>query len=668
MVAAGEAGQHHESGGAEWRVTVAEAPEAEVEHENAKGARRGCCCAPAEAAWVLWWLAAPWKWVARCGRTAWKVGADDPRRVVHGFKVALARTLCSAFYYVRPLYVFTGQTAMWAVLTVVVVFEYTVGGCMYKGLNRAMATVAGGALALGVHWVADKSGDDAEPFVLTASLFVLAAAASFSRFIPTLKARFDYGVTIFILTYSLVAVSGYRVDTLVTMAQQRLITIAIGAFICFAVCTLVFPVWAGQELHVLVARNMDKLAAAIEACGDDYFSSAEHAGGGGDAATALSEKARGYRAVLNAKASEDSLANLARWEPGHGKFGFRHPYGQYQNVGAAMRCCAYCIDALAACVGAGGQAPAHVKRHLAGACVALSQHCAAVLREASGSVTSMTRSGRLALVVGDMNAAAQDLRNALRCLAEILDDDEEEEAASSEAEQHEHNTAPPPPPPLIEALPLFTAASLLLEISTRAEGVVAAVDALGTTAKFKKAAHAAPPAATTLDAEAAMPVPNSNAIAADEAHGNATAGEHDKKETAEQTTTTSASTVGQQQEARDQVGQLVKLLMRRRSTKKWARGEPKVGPCPRPPLDFPPVHAPSPRSRSTELAGHPPVVPSPRHRSMDLASHGLALPSSRHRSMDLASHGPVLPSPRNRSMDFTAHAPSPRNRSILGMA
>ncbi|EEE65634.1 hypothetical protein OsJ_21203 [Oryza sativa Japonica Group] len=645
MVAAGEAGQHHESGGAEWRVTVAEAPEAEVEHENAKGARRGCCCAPAAAAWVLWWLAAPWKWVARFGRTAWKVGADDPRRVVHGFK-----------------------TAMWAVLTVVVVFEYTVGGCMYKGLNRAMATVAGGALALGVHWVADKSGDDAEPFVLTASLFVLAAAASFSRFIPTLKARFDYGVTIFILTYSLVAVSGYRVDTLVTMAQQRLITIAIGAFICFAVCTLVFPVWAGQELHVLVARNMDKLAAAIEACVDDYFSSAEHAGGCGDAATALSEKARGYRAVLNAKASEDSLANLARWEPGHGKFGFRHPYGQYQNVGAAMRCCAYCIDALAACVGAGGQAPAHVKRHLAGACVALSQHCAAVLREASGSVTSMTRSGRLALVVGDMNAAAQDLRNELRCLAEILDDDEEEEAASSEAEQHEHNTAPPPPPPLIEALPLFTAASLLLEISTRAEGVVAAVDALGTTAKFKKADHAEPPATTTLDAEAAMPVPNSNAIAADEAHGNATAGEHDKKETAEQTTTTSASTVGQQQEARDQVGQLVKLLMRRRSTKKWARGEPKVGPCPRPPLDFPPVHAPSPRSRSTELAGHPPVVPSPRHRSMDLASHGLALPSSRHRSMDLASHGPVLPSPRNRSMDFTAHAPSPRNRSILGMA
>jgi hypothetical protein len=47
--------------------------------------------------------------------------------VVHGLKVALALTLCSVFYYVHPLYDFTGGNAMWAVLTVVVVFEYSVG-------------------------------------------------------------------------------------------------------------------------------------------------------------------------------------------------------------------------------------------------------------------------------------------------------------------------------------------------------------------------------------------------------------------------------------------------------------------------------------------------------------------------------------------------------------
>jgi hypothetical protein len=46
---------------------------------------------------------------------------------VHGLKVGLALTLVSVFYYSRPLYDGVGGAAMWAVLTVVVVFEYTVG-------------------------------------------------------------------------------------------------------------------------------------------------------------------------------------------------------------------------------------------------------------------------------------------------------------------------------------------------------------------------------------------------------------------------------------------------------------------------------------------------------------------------------------------------------------
>ncbi|GJX30591.1 11S globulin seed storage protein G3-like protein [Tanacetum coccineum] len=39
-------------------------------------------------------------------------------------------------------------------------------------------------------------------------------------------------------------------------------------------------------------------------------------------------------------------ANLARWEPAHGRFKFRHPWKQYLRVGALMRNCAYCIETL----------------------------------------------------------------------------------------------------------------------------------------------------------------------------------------------------------------------------------------------------------------------------------------------------------------------------------
>nr|CAB3468058.1 unnamed protein product [Digitaria exilis] len=635
---AGAAAVHHQNaddnvdGSDEWTVTV---PNAVVEHQNARGARRACCTpallvslfsrAAAPVRRMVAFAVAAWRWMllsaamARdravgLARTAWKIGADDPRKVAHGFKVALALTLCSVFYYVQPLYVFTGHNAMWAVLTVVVVFE-------------AMATLTGGALALGVQWIASKSGKELEPFILSGSLFLFASVATYSRFIPTMKARFDYGVTIFILTYTLVAVGGYRVDEVVFMAQQRLTTIAIGAMICFAVCALISPVWAGQQLHDQVARNMDKLAAAVESCVEDFFSEAAGVvdAGAGEmpARRALSEKSQGYRAVLNAKASEDSLANLARWEPAHGHFGFRrHPYPLYQKIGAAMRCCAYCVDALAASVGSETQAPAQVKKHLASASVTLSRHCAAVLREASGSNLALEQA-----------------------------------------------------PPLIEVLPLFTAASLLLEICTRAEGVVSAVDNLATMGRFKKADS---DEESALDVEAAVPVAMSATITVEvlqEAHDKVGV-EHDKTETADDQSSDKSP--------RDQVGEVIKVLTRRRSTKKRARGDTKLRP--KPPIEFV-VHAPSPRSsrsmeltghapfarsprhhhHSGELVGHPPVAPSPRNRSVDLANHGPVLPSPRNRPVDFTSHGPVLPSPRNRPMDFASNGsvlPSPRNRPV----
>ncbi|XP_062186022.1 aluminum-activated malate transporter 10-like [Phragmites australis] len=431
----------------EWRVTVPEGASAMGEHEAGRAARA-------------------WAWLVSCvltfrdkvlgfARRVWKIGADDPRRAVHGLKVGLALVLVSVFYYTRPLYDGVGGAAMWAVLTVVVVFEYTVGGCVYKGFNRAFATASAGVVALGVHWIASKSGDKFEPFICSGSVFLLAAMATFSRFIPTVKARFDYGVTIFILTYSLVAVSGYRVGALLAMAQQRISTVSIGIFICLAVCVLICPVWAGQELHRATVHNMEKLAGAVEACVEDYFAAAEVNN------RQPSAKADGYKCVLNSKASEDAQGNLARWEPAHGKFGFRHPYGQYRNVGAAMRHCAYCVEALSGCIrSAETQAPAHAKRHLADACTRVAAQCARVLREASSSVSTMTTSRSLDLAVAETKTAVQEVQANLRALPANL---------------------------LMDAAQLFTVTSLLINVSTRVEGVVDAVDTLASLAAFKAA-------------------------------------------------------------------------------------------------------------------------------------------------------------------------------------
>lgn len=91
-----------------------------------------------------------------------------------------------------------------------------------------------------------------------------AAGATFFRFYPKIKARYDYGVTIFILTFCLVAVSGFRVEELFEFAHQRLSTVLVGGAICMLISIFICPVWAGEDLHKLVASNIEKLANYLE--------------------------------------------------------------------------------------------------------------------------------------------------------------------------------------------------------------------------------------------------------------------------------------------------------------------------------------------------------------------------------------------------------------------
>lgn len=59
-----------------------------------------------------------------------KVGRDDPRRAIHSVKVGLSLTLVSLLYLLEPLFNGIGQNAIWAVMTVVVVLEFTAGNLL----------------------------------------------------------------------------------------------------------------------------------------------------------------------------------------------------------------------------------------------------------------------------------------------------------------------------------------------------------------------------------------------------------------------------------------------------------------------------------------------------------------------------------------------------------
>ncbi|KAF5734959.1 hypothetical protein HS088_TW15G00458 [Tripterygium wilfordii] len=396
------------------------------------------------------------KKVWRFLKKAWDLGVDDPRIFFHCLKVGIALSIVSLFYYMRPLYDGFGGNAMWAVMTVVVVFENNVGASVCKCLNRICGTSLAGSLAFCVHYLASKSGHKFEPFIVGTSVFLLASVATFSRFIPSVKARFDYGAMIFILTFSLVSLSGYRVDELLDMAHERISTIIVGTSLCILVSMLICPIWAGGELHALINRNMDKLANSLEGCTGEFFKSN---GGLGESNKESNEKLLGFKCILASKANEETMAKFALWEPAHGQFNYKHPWKQYLKIGASIRSCAYCLEALNACINSDHKIPESIMKHVSDTCLRVSSNASSVIRELAETIKTMKRSSTIDVLVGEMNSSVQELQEDLKSL-------------------------PQNETPIIDMIPVLTCVSLLIEIANRVEAIVDAVKELSKLADF----------------------------------------------------------------------------------------------------------------------------------------------------------------------------------------
>ncbi|XWS73837.1 hypothetical protein CRYUN_Cryun02cG0163600 [Craigia yunnanensis] len=384
-----------------------------------------------------------------------KLWQDDPRRIIHALKVGLALTLVSLFYYFKPLYDGFGVNAMWAVLTVVVVFEFSVGATLGKGLNRMLATFLGGALGVGAHCLATLSGRKGEPILIAIFVFIIAAIVTFMRFFPRLKARYDYGLLIFILTFSLVSVSGYRDDQVLKMAHERLSTIIIGSCTSVIVCICIFPVWVGEDLHNAVAANMEKLGNFLEVFGDEYFKVSEE-----PQFNQNKSFLQGYRSVLTSKSGEETMANLAKWEPGHGRFAFRHPWKMYLKIGNLTRECAYKVEALNSYLNSKTQTPPEIRGKIQGPCKEVSLESSKALKELASTFKKMVRTRSAILHIGSSKTAAEELKTLLKT------------SLWEEAD-------------LLEMIPAASVASLLLEIIECIEKIAEAVYELAKVASFR---------------------------------------------------------------------------------------------------------------------------------------------------------------------------------------
>ncbi|KAK7390773.1 hypothetical protein VNO78_18841 [Psophocarpus tetragonolobus] len=350
-------------------------------------------------------------------RATWKVGKDDPRRVVHSLKVGIALTLVSLLYLMEPLFKGIGKNAMWAVMTVVVVMEFTVGATLCKGLNRGLGTLLAGSLAFLIEYVADAPGRIFRAVFIGVSVFMLGAITTYVRFIPYIKKNYDYGVLIFLLTFNLITVSSYRIDNVWSIAKDRMSTIAIGCGLCLVMSLLVFPNWSGEDLHNNTISKLEGLANSIEVCVMKYFyDSAKQASEDDSSEDPIYE---GYKAVLDSKAIDETLALQASWEPRYSRYCHRIPWHQYARVGAALRHFSYTVVALHGCLQSEIQTPKSIRALYKDSCIRLGEEVSKVLRELANSTRNNRQFSRETLS-NNLNEALKDLDNALKSQPQLV--------------------------------------------------------------------------------------------------------------------------------------------------------------------------------------------------------------------------------------------------------
>lgn len=411
-----------------------------------------------EKSWSLKWLEKIAKNVVHIVERTKQVGGDDPRRIVHSMKVGFAIALVSIGYYFYPLYQGFGVDAMWAVLTVVVVFEFSVGATLGKSVNRVLATFLGGMCGVGSHKLASLSGEMLEPFLLGLSVFIIAEVTTFMRFFPTMKARFDYGLLIFILTFSLISVSAYRDDEVLDIAIQRMTTILIGSLTAVTVCIVLWPVWAGTDLHQLITSHLDELGHFFQEFGVKYFEITSKATLKDNSEASLD----GFKSVIESKNNIDSLVNLARWEPRHGRFKYRHPWTQYQKIGNLTRRCACKAEALHGFLHSQIQAAKEVKEKLQEQCITMSKESGKALKELSVALTQMRAPSNAKPHIQNAKQAAEKLNMLLTSIM-----------------WKDINLS------VSDVTPASTVASLLVEVVNCTEEIDKAVQELASLASFK---------------------------------------------------------------------------------------------------------------------------------------------------------------------------------------
>ncbi|XP_047175244.1 aluminum-activated malate transporter 9-like isoform X4 [Vigna umbellata] len=305
------------------------------------------------------WMVKRWNTAKKVAEKAWEMGRSDPRKVVFSAKMGLALTLMSFLIYLKEPFKDMISYSVWAILTVVVVFEFSIG------------------LSLGIAELSKLAGDW-QRLMIVVNIFTV----------------------------------GEFLDT----AINRFLLIALGAAVSLGVNICIYPIWAGEDLHNLVTKNFIGVATSLEGVVNHYLQCVEYKKVPSKILTyqaADDPVYNGYRSAVESTSKEDSLMGFAVWEPPHGRYNkFRYPWKNYVKLSGALRHCAFMVMAMHGCILSEIQAPAEKRLVFRSEVQRVGIEGARVLRELGSKVKKMEKLGPGDLLF-EVHVAAEELQRKI---------------------------------------------------------------------------------------------------------------------------------------------------------------------------------------------------------------------------------------------------------------